>query len=41
VLHPPGSWEVLADLPVAAPHRAKLVIDDEAGRSGRPLVDGE
>ena len=37
----PGLREVLRDLAVAAPDRAELVVDDEAGRAGRPLVDGQ
>ena len=41
VLHQARSREVLRDLPVAAPDRAQLVVDHQARRPGRALVDRE
>jgi hypothetical protein len=32
---------VLRDLPIAAPDDVAVGIDDEAGRTGRSLIDGE
>ena len=41
VLDPAGHREVLGDLAVAAAERSQLLVDDEARRAGRALVDRE
>ena len=41
VLDPAGAREVLRQLRVAAAANRQLVVDEEARRAGRPLVDGE
>ena len=41
VLDPARLREVLADLAIATADRPKLVVDDEARRACRPLVDGQ
>src|SRR5262249_2106761 len=41
VLDPAGAWEVLRQLGVATPTDGELVVDDEARRAGRALVDRE
>ena len=41
VLDPARPREMLAQLHVAAPADVEVVVDDEAGRSRRPLVDRE
>jgi hypothetical protein len=41
VLDPSRPRERLPDLAVSAPYRPEPVVDDEAGRTRRPLVDRE
>jgi hypothetical protein len=41
VLDPPGLREVLSKLAVATAAHTKFLVDDETGRSRRPLVDRE
>jgi len=41
VLHPSRPRERLPDLAVPAPDGSEPVVDDEAGRPRRPLVDRE
>ena len=41
VLDPSGPREVLLELAVGAPDQLGLVVEDEAGRARRALVDGE
>ena len=41
VLDPAGLREVLRQLGIAAANHVQLIVDDEAGRSGRSLVDRE
>ena len=41
VLDPARAREVLLELPVAAPDQLRLLVEHEAGRAGRALVDCE